>query len=161
MFLPTSSFIDFGDFCEHPRLLHLPRLLFWPKFASLPVYSVLRFYLKLENNKINSRGCILLISPSLQGRLKEESKSIPSEGNWKISLQKKKKKKRSLRTAWVKKAKKQTKTIIRNRSQIAQNRMNFYAFLFCYVLIQKRYPVNTWKVFVNTRIKKLCHNSKF
>lgn len=39
--------------------------------------------------------------------------------------------------------------------------MNFYAFLFCYVLVQKRYPVNTWKVFVNTRIKKLCHNSKF
>ena len=50
VFLPTSPFIYFGDFCQTPRLLHPPRLLFWPKFASLPVYSALPFYLKLDSN---------------------------------------------------------------------------------------------------------------
>ena len=44
LFLPASPFINFGDFCQPPRLL------FSPKFASLPVYSALPFYLKLENN---------------------------------------------------------------------------------------------------------------
>ena len=44
--IPTSSFINFGDICQTPRLLHPPRLLFWPKFASFPVYSALPFYLK-------------------------------------------------------------------------------------------------------------------
>ena len=42
-FIPTSLFINFGDFCQPPRLL------FWLKFASLPVYSALPFYLKLES----------------------------------------------------------------------------------------------------------------
>ena len=41
-FIPTSPFINFGDFCQPPRLL------FWPKFASLSVYFALPFYLKLE-----------------------------------------------------------------------------------------------------------------
>ena len=45
VFLPASPFINFGDFCQPPRLL------FSPKFASLPVYSALPFYLKLESNK--------------------------------------------------------------------------------------------------------------
>ena len=40
-FIPTSLFINFGDFP--------PRLLFWPQFASLSVYSALPFYLKLES----------------------------------------------------------------------------------------------------------------
>ena len=48
-FIPTSLFINFGDFCQPPRLLHPPRLLFWPQFASLSVYSALPFYLKLES----------------------------------------------------------------------------------------------------------------
>ena len=46
--LPVYSnlpFINIGDFCQPPRLLHQPRFLFWPKFASLPVYSALPFYL--------------------------------------------------------------------------------------------------------------------
>ena len=38
VFLPVSPFINFGDFCQPPRLLHPPRLLLWPKFARLPVY---------------------------------------------------------------------------------------------------------------------------
>ena len=50
VFLPASPFINFGDLCQPPRLLHPPpRLLFWRKFASLPVYSALPFYLKLES----------------------------------------------------------------------------------------------------------------
>ena len=48
-FIPTSLFINFGDLCQPPCLLHPPRLLFWLKFASLPVYSALSFYLKLES----------------------------------------------------------------------------------------------------------------
>ena len=39
-YIPTPHpppFINFGDFCQPPRLL------FWPKFASLPVYSALPF----------------------------------------------------------------------------------------------------------------------
>ena len=43
VFLPASPFINFGDFCQPPRLL------FWPKFANLLVYSALPFYLKLES----------------------------------------------------------------------------------------------------------------
>ena len=38
-------FINIGDFCQPPRLLHPPRFLFCPKFASLPVYSALPLYL--------------------------------------------------------------------------------------------------------------------
>ena len=49
VFLRASPFINFGDFCQPPRLLHPPRLLFWPKFTSLPVYFALPFYLKLES----------------------------------------------------------------------------------------------------------------
>ena len=41
VFFPASPFINFGDFCQPPSVLHPPRLLFWPKFASLPVYSAL------------------------------------------------------------------------------------------------------------------------
>ena len=39
VFLPASPFINFGDICQPPHLLHPPRLLFWLKFASVPVYS--------------------------------------------------------------------------------------------------------------------------
>ena len=49
-FIPTSPFINFGDFCQPPRLFHPTRLLLWPKFASLLVYSALPFYLKLESS---------------------------------------------------------------------------------------------------------------
>ena len=49
VFLLASPFINFGDFCQPPRLLHPPRLLFWPKFATLLVYSALAFCLKLES----------------------------------------------------------------------------------------------------------------
>ena len=49
VFLEASPFINFGDFCQPPRLLHPPRLLFWAKFASLPVYPALPFCLKLES----------------------------------------------------------------------------------------------------------------
>ena len=48
-FIPTSLFINFGDFCQPLRLFHPPRLLFWPQFASLSVYFALPFYLKLES----------------------------------------------------------------------------------------------------------------
>ena len=51
VFLPASPFINFGDICQPPHLLHTPRLLFWPKSASLPVYSALPFYLKLESTR--------------------------------------------------------------------------------------------------------------
>ena len=34
MFLSASCFINFGDFCQPPRLLHPLCLLFWPKFPS-------------------------------------------------------------------------------------------------------------------------------
>ena len=51
VFLPASPFINFGDICQPPHLLHAPRLLFWPKSASLPVYSALPFYLKLESTR--------------------------------------------------------------------------------------------------------------
>ena len=50
VFFPASSFINFRDLCQNPRLLHPPRLLFWPKLSSLPVYSTLPFYLKLESS---------------------------------------------------------------------------------------------------------------
>ena len=50
VFFPASSFINFRDLCQNPRLLHPPRLLFWPKLSSLPVYSTLLFYLKLESS---------------------------------------------------------------------------------------------------------------
>ena len=53
VFLPASPFINFGDFCQPPRLLHPPRLLFWPKFTSLPVYSTLAYYLKLESIELS------------------------------------------------------------------------------------------------------------
>ena len=56
-FIPTSSFINFGDFCQPPRLLHPSRSLFGLKFASIPVYSALPFYLKLES-KVISKLCI-------------------------------------------------------------------------------------------------------
>ena len=52
VFLPASPFINFGDFCQPPCLLHPPRLLFWPKFARLPIYSALPFYLKLESKQV-------------------------------------------------------------------------------------------------------------
>ena len=52
VFLPVSPFINFGDFCQPPRLLHPLRLLFWLKFARFPVYSALPFYLKLETSLI-------------------------------------------------------------------------------------------------------------
>ena len=52
-FILTFPFINFGDFCQLPCLLHPPRLLFWPKFAGLPVYSALPFYLKLESMGIS------------------------------------------------------------------------------------------------------------
>ena len=47
VFLPASPFINFGDFCQPPRLL------FWPKFTSLPVYSTLAYYLKLESIELS------------------------------------------------------------------------------------------------------------
>ena len=53
VFFPASSFINFRDLCQNPRLLHPPRLLFWPKLSSLPVYSTLPFYLKLESSPID------------------------------------------------------------------------------------------------------------
>ena len=56
-FIPTSLFINFGDFCQ-PRLLHPPCLLFWPKFASLLVYYALPLYLKLESNLKSSQSLI-------------------------------------------------------------------------------------------------------
>ena len=52
LFIPTSPFINFGDFCQSPRLLYPSFLLFWSKFVSLPVYSALPFYLKLESTGI-------------------------------------------------------------------------------------------------------------
>ena len=52
VFLPASPFINFGDICQPPHLLHPPRLLFWLKFASVPVYSAPPpFYLKLESTR--------------------------------------------------------------------------------------------------------------
>ena len=51
-FIPTSPFINFGDFRQSPRLLHPSFLLFWPKFASLPIYSALPFYLNLESTRM-------------------------------------------------------------------------------------------------------------
>ena len=51
-FIPASSFINFGDFCRPPRLLHPSLLLYWPKFANLLGYSALLFYLKLESARI-------------------------------------------------------------------------------------------------------------
>ena len=49
-FIPTPlPFINSGDFCQPPRLLHPTRLLFWPKFSSFPFYSAFPFYLKLES----------------------------------------------------------------------------------------------------------------
>ena len=61
VFLPASPFINFGDICQPPHLLHPPRLLFWLKSASVPVYSAPPaplpppppppFYLKLESTR--------------------------------------------------------------------------------------------------------------
>ena len=50
VFLPASPFINFGDFCQPPSLLHPPHLLFWSNSASLTVYSALPFYLKLDSS---------------------------------------------------------------------------------------------------------------
>ena len=62
VFLQASPFINFGDFCRPPRLLHTSHLLFSPKFASLPIYSALPFYLKLESTKNPSKQ----IQPTLE-----------------------------------------------------------------------------------------------
>ena len=48
-FIPTSPFINFGDFCQPLRLLYNPCSLFWPKSGRLPVYSALPFHLKLDS----------------------------------------------------------------------------------------------------------------
>ena len=57
-FIRTCPFINFGDFCQRPHLLHPPSLLFWPKFASLLVYFVLLFYLKLDSMILEFMVCM-------------------------------------------------------------------------------------------------------
>ena len=64
-FIPISLFINFGGFCQSPRLLHPSLLLIWSKFARLPVYSALPFYLELESTRITMKNKIQSLSSTM------------------------------------------------------------------------------------------------
>ena len=79
LFIPTSPFINFGDFCQSPRLLYPSFLLFWSKFVSLPVYSALPFYLKLESTGITMhQGSYYDCSCHKNEKKKKKKKPSPS-----------------------------------------------------------------------------------
>ena len=62
-FIPTSLFINFGDFYQPLHFLHPPCLFLWPKFANLPVYFALPFYLTLQSmGKLIKKRSMMTIS---------------------------------------------------------------------------------------------------